>query len=85
MSNDLDDGYDPFDDVPAKDEPDCFACFDRGTVGPGFVSRLVGRRWMRCPSCNPTRLTILYWRSGLWRLRGLLRRRLVEYSDEPPF
>lgn len=87
---DIDEGGNPefHGHGPAKEEPDCYACCDRGTV----TRRIL---WMRrsrpCPECRPTRLdcrraalfSALY-NSRFWpayrRLRGH-----PEYTDESPF
>lgn len=71
--------------VPAKEEPDCGWCCDRGWVRRGWLAGLLKRGERPCPSCNPTRLDILLTRirNALWNLR--YRRRVAYTADEPPF
>lgn len=82
---------DPLRDAPMKEEPDCYACCDRYCVRAGRLNRLLlGRIWVQCPSCNPTRATVVYQRLGLWRIRGFFWtlthwRTSAVRTDEPPF
>ena len=102
IDDDIEYGYDPDDDwyddetsSPLREEPDCYACGDGGTVPAGRWYALLHRReWRPCRSCDPTRLHLLWWglcwrwhrsRVGLWWRQATLRRRGVALSDEAPF
>lgn len=65
----LDDQWDldPYDDVPMKEEPDCYVCGDSGTVPGRWWSR---RRGRGCPSCHGPdllgRLNVRWFNATRW-------------------
>lgn len=82
-----DDCYDPYDDRPPKEEPDCGGCCDAGTVPAPWWLRLFGRPRIGCPSCSPGRLQVALWNLRYRLPRMPWRRRPLNdtYDDEAPF
>ena len=54
--------YDPYDDLPYRDEPGCFGCMDNGRT----------RNGRRCPDCDPNWWQRMrgrprwWWTSRVW-------------------
>jgi hypothetical protein len=82
-----DDWYDPLDDLPPKEEPDCPPCGDSGSIPPAWLGRLFRRTSLGCPSCNPDRVQRLYQWSRLYVVRGWLwrLRHRPQVVDDAPF